>query len=438
MNNNKKVVLFGLDGTPYTLIKKLALSGVMKNTAGIIKSGSLSQMDASIPEVSSVSWSCFMTGKNPARHGIFGFTDLKPGSYNMTFPNFHCLKSETIWDLLDKYDKKTVVINMPATYPAKKINGVLVSGFVAIDMEKAVYPANILRKLKEINYNLDVDLRLAGKSLDKLMDNIFETLNKRIKLLEYFWKFEEWDMFLGIITGTDRLHHFFWDACGDESSVYHEKFMEYYIRIDEMLGRFYNDLPDNSTFMMMSDHGFTGIDQEVYLSNVFMEMGILKFRSGQKDLNNIEPSTRAFIMDPGRVYVNLKGKYPGGSVDRGNQYEEVIQEVIEKISEFKINGKKPVSRILRKEDVYSGEFIDKSPDLILCPNYGYDLKATLFESSLYGRRIFKGMHTYDDAFFYVNKKLATDKKPDIVDPAATILSAFDLEIPPDMDGISLI
>ena len=118
-------MVIGLDGVPFTLIKKLSENGVMPNIAKLAASGEkyFRQMDVSIPEISSVSWASFMTGTNPARHGIFGFTDLKPQSYNIHFPSYPDLKAETIWDTLGKENKRTTVLNLPGTYPAREHNG---------------------------------------------------------------------------------------------------------------------------------------------------------------------------------------------------------------------------------------------------------------------------------------------------------------------------
>ncbi|GAG48050.1 unnamed protein product, partial [marine sediment metagenome] len=80
-------------------------------------------MKASLPEISSVSWTNFMTGTNPGTHGIFGFTDFKTDSYDLCFPNFLDLKKETFWDKLGEQRKKCIIINQPSTYPARKING---------------------------------------------------------------------------------------------------------------------------------------------------------------------------------------------------------------------------------------------------------------------------------------------------------------------------
>ncbi len=56
-----------------------------------------------------------------------------------------------------------MAVNIPQTYPAKIINGVLVSGFVALDLEKAVYPSRIYEYLSNIHYKLDVNSNLALK-----------------------------------------------------------------------------------------------------------------------------------------------------------------------------------------------------------------------------------------------------------------------------------
>ena len=178
------------------------------------------------------------------------------------------------------------------------MNGVLISGFVAIELDRAVYPLNIIPTLHDIEYKLDVDLQLAAESLDSLMDNIFETLYIREKALYHFWENEKWDFFIGIITSTDRLHHYFWDAYEDSSHVFHGRFMEFYKKVDDIIGKFYSTLPENATFIMLSDHGFTGIDKEIYLNNLFIENGFLKFCSDNKDLENIHPSTTHLFSIP--------------------------------------------------------------------------------------------------------------------------------------------
>lgn len=93
--NKKKVCVIGLDGTPYSLLRSLSDAGELPNLRRIFDAGTLAPMTTSLPEISSVAWPAFMTGKNPAKHGIFGFTDLKPNSYDIFFPNSSSIKSAT-------------------------------------------------------------------------------------------------------------------------------------------------------------------------------------------------------------------------------------------------------------------------------------------------------------------------------------------------------
>jgi predicted AlkP superfamily phosphohydrolase/phosphomutase len=118
---DRNVVVIGLDGVPYTLLVDYMERGIMPELSQLCKTGKLSRMKSTLPEVSSVAWSSFMTGKNPGEHGIFGFMEIDKQSYDYTFPNFSSLKAQPIWV---RDDIKAVAFNIPQTYPAKQMNGV--------------------------------------------------------------------------------------------------------------------------------------------------------------------------------------------------------------------------------------------------------------------------------------------------------------------------
>lgn len=110
----KKVVVLGLDGVPYSLLCRFADEGIMPNIKRLGEEGTLCSMTASIPEVSSTSWSTFMTGVNPGRHGIYGFMELQKDNYSWKFPNFNDLKSKTLWEIAGEYDIKSIVVSSKA------------------------------------------------------------------------------------------------------------------------------------------------------------------------------------------------------------------------------------------------------------------------------------------------------------------------------------
>ena len=68
---DRNVVVIGLDGVPYTLLVDYMERGIMPELSQLCKTGKLSRMKSTLPEVSSVAWSSFMTGKNPGQTRYF-------------------------------------------------------------------------------------------------------------------------------------------------------------------------------------------------------------------------------------------------------------------------------------------------------------------------------------------------------------------------------
>jgi predicted AlkP superfamily phosphohydrolase/phosphomutase len=406
--NKPKAVVVGLDGVPFTLLKDLQSAGRLPNMGPIFSDGYFGQTSVCIPEISSVSWSSFMTGAQSGEHGIFGFMDFEPGSYKMYFPNFSQLKAPTLWDELSGQGKKAVVINMPATYPARQINGALISGFVAIDINKAVHPPNLVPTLNDMGYRIDVDTMKARQDHDFLFQELDATLEGRKKATDFLWGEIDWDVFIVVVTGTDRLMHFLWEAYEDADHPYHQAFLDYYGQVDGFVGHVYDrflglegSAKGKNHFYMLSDHGFTAVKTEVYLNRWLEENGYLQYKKAQPDtIMDIGAGSKAFVMDPSRVYVNLKDKYPLGIVDPAD-YDRVRREIKEGLLTLTHqDGNKVVKQVFLKEELYHGPCIDQAPDLVVLSHHGYDLKGKVKTDVVFGRSNLVGMHTQDDAFFF--------------------------------------
>ena len=424
-SKKKRAVLIGLDGVPFTLLQRLIEEGVTPNLGRIAAAGDdrFQQMDASLPEISSVSWSSFMTGANPGRHGIYGFMDLKPNSYRMYFPSYPDLKAEPIWDPLGKEGKRSVVINLPGTYPARPHNGVLVSGFVAIDLRKAIHPVSILPTLEKLGYRIDVDTS-KGTDADHLYRDLNETLEARERVFDHFWKSEKWDLFIAIITGTDRLQHFQWDAVANSSHPNHGRAMEYYAKADAVVGRLADRLDDNDAFYLMSDHGFCAIESEVYINRFLVEKGYLKWeKDPPQAFGDIAAESRAFALDPSRIYIHREGRYPKGCV-RETEIPALREELKALFLGLEFNGKRVIRQVFHPEEIYDGPELYRAPDLVLLTNDGYDLKANIKKTEAFGRTHFTGMHNRDDAFLMANRSLPA-KRPHIQDVHDLLLGTVD-------------
>jgi predicted AlkP superfamily phosphohydrolase/phosphomutase len=420
-----RACVIGLDGVPHGMIVELARRGVMSTMARLMDIGKLHRMKASLPEISAVSWTDFMTGADAGTHGVFGFTDFKPRSYEVRFPNFLDVKAPTIWDRLGAKGKRSIVINQPSTYPARKIDGVLVSGFVALELARAVWPMTCLATLEQMGYQIDVDILKSRESPEVLWHELHKTMTGRQKALNFFWE-EDWDYFEFVITGTDRLHHFLWSAYENPGHPSHERFLDFYRHIDRLIGKIaatYHKLTGTyAGFYILSDHGFTGIVQEVYLNAWLESNGYLKFlKTDPTGLEDIHGRTRAFALDPNRIYLNLKNRFPKGSVDRSAR-RALKQEIAGKLEKLEYQGRRVVSKVFFAENVYSGPHAGKGPDLIVVGEPGFDMKGSVRKREVFGRSGLQGMHTWDDAFLWSVDDLGDDLR--IADAAPAILKNF--------------
>ena len=401
-----RACVVGLDGVPCSLVEKLCADGTWPFMAGLVKAGALSRMKVTLPEISAVSWPSFMTGANPGVHGIFGFTELGE-NYRLRFPSMADLKAPTFWDQLGEAGKRSVVINQPGTYPARPIPGVLISGFVAIELAKAVQPLRLLATLRRLNYEIDIDTQRCRQDHNQLFIELTRTLAGRRAVVAKLLDEEDWDYFQVVETGTDRLMHYLWSAVEDPAHPRHGQAMAYYRELDdfvkEMWERFHavTDVSkEGEGFSLLSDHGFCGLKQEVYVNAWLREQGYLAFaKEPPEGIGDIAPEARAFALDPGRIYIHRAGKYPKGLVSE-SEADAVAQEIREQLGGLCYHKERVIEAVKTREEAYQGPEAGRGPDLVAVANHGFDLKGSPAAREVFGKSDLSGMHTWDDAFFW--------------------------------------
>jgi len=437
-----RVAVLGLDGVGTPLVEALTDAGVMPRLAALRRAGTLGRMTSSLPTVSSVSWASVVTGVNPGRHGIFGFTDVTRDGYATTFPNATHLRAPTLWDALGARGKTTVVLNVPGTYPAKDIVGVMVAGFVAVHLERAVRPTSVLDVLRRHDYRIDVDYVNADQRPEAFFTDLFATLAARRRVLHHFLTTSEWDCFLGVVTETDRLHHYFWHAWADVAHPWHQRFLDFYAELDALIGAVADALDDATPLFLVADHGHTAIESECHPNAWLRAEGLLRFTKDQpRSMADLDRTSQVFVLDPGRVYLNLKGRFAEGVVAPGAEAEAVLAQVREGMLGLAYPGPaaevRPIKAVHARDAIYAGPCVADAPDAVLQSHDGFDVKGALGRTELFGRSALTGMHTYDDALFYVNRPDFPVDGLAITDLAPTVLAMLGCPPVAPMDGRAL-
>ena len=196
-----KVLIIGLDGGTFDLIKPWVNEGKLPNITRLMHSGAHSNLQSTIPPMTFPAWNAFMTGKNPGKHGVFDFMERKNGTYELEIKNALHRKSETIWKIASNYGKRCAVIGIPVTYPPEEINGIMISGFDAPVLDaRIMYPKELFNELKEkvgeyiVSPNFSQDLREGN--IDKALKALIHSIDRKADTAKYILKREIWDLFM--------------------------------------------------------------------------------------------------------------------------------------------------------------------------------------------------------------------------------------------------
>ncbi|MBI1730842.1 alkaline phosphatase family protein [Candidatus Acetothermia bacterium] len=427
-----------LDGVPYSLLQQAVERHCMPNFQRLLSQGSFSRMNSVVPVVSSVAWVTFSTGVNPGEHGIFGFVERDPNLNYVILTSKH-IQAKTLWRRLSEQGKRVIAINVPGTYPPEPINGIIIGDFLCPSLDKVAYPREMELHLREAGYVIDVDPQLAYRDRDLFLQELFRALKGRERLASQLIETEDWDFFMLHIMETDRLNHFFIDSKDDPAHVFHQKFWDFYAKVDHLIGDFEAVISDkNIELMMLSDHGFCRIESEIDVNSVLMEHGYLSFPSGARQLKEMSTASIAYSLPPGRIYLNRAGREAHGAVNIVDQTRHLqeIREILLGLKDSK-TGKSLVQNAWLSREIYDGHFIGRGPDLIAHPEDGYDLKSGFKRNATpFQRGLLSGMHTYGDAFLYIRGHSLQQSPISIKDMAPAAMDLMRLEIPLELEGKS--
>lgn len=311
----------------------------------------------------------------------------------------------TIFDLLGGNGLVSRVVNLPNTYPARPLRGMLISGFVSDTLEKAVYPPFLLGRLREAGYQLEADTGRGILDPDYLFGQVSRTLDCRLKALDMLWNDLAWDFFTIVFTETDRLFHFFYPAFEDEQHPLHGRCVDFMRKWDQAIGVIldrFEALPGAKKLISFADHGFAALETEVDLNVFLCRNGYLEYSHSAKDQWDstvINGGSRAFALDPGRICIHTRDRFARGSVSAAERYS-LCEEIADKLMGLEFNGRRVMEDVLTAEEVYGENAAGSPPDLICVPHPGFDLKAKFNRDDIFGFHGRTGTHTRHGAFFY--------------------------------------
>jgi len=455
-----KTLVIGLDSAaPELLFGDERLT----NFRRLMEGGCYGRLESVIPPITVPAWMCMATSQDPGSLGVYGFRNRADHSYDrMGIVNSRSIQDMAIWDQVAREGKRANIIGVPPSYPPRKTNGICVGCFLTPDTGKDAYthPASVKDEIAGLvgEYPVDVkDFRTDRK--DWLKDEIYAMSRKHFEVVRHYLQSSEWDYFQFVEIGLDRLQHGFWKYHDPEhvlhepGNPYEEVIRDYYLYLDDELGRIFEVLTEDTAILVLSDHGAQRLDGGFCINEWLVKEGLLVLNEYPKQItpfSNLDVNwEKTRVWSEGgyyaRVFFNVKEREPQGSIDRAD-YEKLRDEVKLKLEATVDDKEAPMgTKVFKPEEIYKN-VRNVAPDLIA--HFG----------DLYWRSIggvgYSALHVQENdtgpddcnhsqygSFILAssNNPLAGEvERAHILDLAPTMLEMGGYDIPASMQGRSLV
>jgi len=281
----------------------------------------------------------------------------------------------------------------------------------------------------------------------------------------YEYELERFDagLLFCYISSTDQTSHMFWRLADPKHPAYDPKMAvrfgdaieKVYQETDRLLDRTLAKVDRNTLLLAFSDHGFTPYYRSFHLNAWLKDNGYLalideKKRGETEFFENVDWSrTRAYALGFNALYVNQRGREGRGIVS-AMERRALVDELAAGLEALRdpLNGEAPVVKGYKGHERFSGPYRNQGPDIVVGYNRGY---RASWQTAL--GKVPKDWYETNDKKWSGDHCMASDLLPGMVlmnrpaprsegatlrDLTATILAAFDIPTPSDMNGKSIL
>ena len=412
-----RVILIAWDGADWRILDPLLERGDLPNLQALIDRGQKSVLKSTVPTHSWAAWPSFLTGVDPADHGVYDILETVPGTHKAYPVTYKSIKERTFLADLTAAGKQQLLLDVPLTFPPPDITGNLIAGGVLPKGRSVSYPADLQDTLQKAGLEWPINgmsWTTYRNRPDAYLDEALAVTGKRIKASEWLMDNTEWDLFATVWVSVDRTQHCLSnyvapdhpDFAKNTTTAIGAKTRSIYKQLDDAIGSFLSRSKPDDLILFISDHGFQSCTRALHMDHLLHQFGYLEFSASNaifgpmqwgpvrnvarkvydllglhgkvslpQSVNWAKTQAYTTIRSTGEgVSINLAGRDVDGIVDPAD-FEQVRGEVMDRLASFvdPKTGKKPVKAIYKREDVFKGKHADTAPDILMEPNEGYSL-----------------------------------------------------------------
>jgi len=451
-----RILVIGLDcASPILVFDKFEKD--LENLSHLAKNGVYGNLRTCHPPITIPAWMVMCTGVDAGKLGIYGFRYRKPGDYTgIHIISSRSIKERRIWDYLGENGFKSFVMGVPPSYPPYPVNGWMISCFLTPDTSRNpyTYPETLKSEIESLvgRYIIDVEYRREDK--EQMLKELYEMTDQHFKVISHMLKTKNWDLFMFVEMGLDRIHHAFWKYFDREHHLYEpgnpfeNAILEYYRYIDEKIGEILDVIPKDTIVIVVSDHGVKRMKGAFCINQWLAEKGYLALKEKPEKVIRFEEARidweKTIAWGWGgyyaRVFINLKGREKKGTVPK-SRYEEVREELVNDFKSIKgPNGETWKTKAYRPEELYS-ECRGYPPDLMVYfDNLYWRSAGTIGHETMYLPENDTGpddaVHDWNGIFILYDPEERFQGKLDlnIADITPIVLNLMKVKAPENLDG----
>ena len=493
----QRLLVIGLDGVGFDLISPWVEAGELPCLGRLMAEGTKGPLKSTIPPLTGPAWTSFQTGVNPGKHGVFGWTKRRPGSYAISVINGEDIGYPTILELASESGREVVSIGLPVTYPVRPVNGIIVPGMLTPRRDRApTYPPQVYSELRRAAPSYRFFPECAHRaSLRAKVAELLACARGKAAAARHFMQHREWDLFLVHFQVTDKVQHDLWGVLKHGIDPLLVVFQEVDRLVDQLveIGR-----QMGATIIVASDHGMgpqeytfsinTWLWQAGYLQpkggvagnikrrlfrlgftqrrllrlglflypiayrlglassfmDIIGEAGLARMISSLfLSLDDIDwAKTRVYSRaDIGHLCLNLKGREPQGIVDEA-EADRLIEELIDRLKGVRnpYTDEPLLGDVFRREDVYHGERLAQAPDILFLPQELRTIAtgaSGFYSKAVFDRPQLRANHRMNGIVIGFGKPFRPNyaiQQARLIDLPANMLYLLDCPIATYMDG----
>jgi predicted AlkP superfamily phosphohydrolase/phosphomutase len=456
-------------------------AGCMPFLKSFLASGARAELRTIVPALTPPAWTSLMTGRRPGQHGVFDFFRLQSrDSLHIRFFTSNDIQTSTIWSIADAHKLRVTALNFPAMFPAPRIGGYVIPGWVPWrQLRLACRPGDLFDRLKaELPSfqprELAMDIALEERATEGCSNNDeyapwIEMHTRReenwFEVFRHLTERDPSDLTAVLFDGVDKLQHLCWrfirpqdDRPLTEEWEFQARDLciEYFRRLDSILQRMCGIAGPEANVFLASDHGFQASRDVFHVNAWLAEQGHLAWsegaaaESGDRLLGVGQVArhtwkldwsrTRAFAATPTSngiyIVVNRDGKSPGIAPEEYQAFRERLVQELRAVRDPE-TGDPLIENVWTRDEIFAGPHGDVAPDLTLEMRDG-GLVSILPSASIVSRRATtSGVHAPVGIFAAKGPSVqegVTLSGISILDVAPVILQSLHLPAEEDMPG----